>query len=441
MTTSSASSDKSFSKFLLLWTGQLISAIGNGLTSFGLGVYVYEQTGKASAVALVTLLAYLPYLLLSPPAGVLADRYDRRLMMILGDSLSALGLVYIWVCMLFGTARLWQICIGVTISSVFSSLMEPAYKASVTDLLSEEEYAKASGLIQAAGSAKYLISPFVAGLLLMHWDIKLLLIIDIATFFETVASTFAVSRSIHKHERKQASPFLSELLEGWRAVSSNKGVLVLVLITSLLTFFLGFIQTLSSPMILAFDTVETLGTAQTICACGMLISSIVIGIVPIKSGYVKALWASLFFMGIFMALFGLRENMVLICIAGFLFFATLPFANTSLDVLVRSNIENTVQGRVWGLVSLISQMGYVVAYAISGVMADYLFTPFLLSDGALADSVGRIIGTGPGRGIGLLILISGVLICVTALILSRIRSVRALEDGNNLLQCSTDEHS
>lgn len=173
---------KSFKKFLLLWSGQLVSTIGNGLTSFGLGIYVFQQTGKASAMALVTLLAFMPSLFLSAFAGVLADRYDRRLLMILGDSLSAIGLVFILVCLLRGEAQLWQICVGVAMSSVFSSLLDPAYKATVTDLLTEEQYTQASGLVQLAGSAKFLISPILAGFLLTIADIKLLLVIDICTF-------------------------------------------------------------------------------------------------------------------------------------------------------------------------------------------------------------------------------------------------------------------
>ena len=109
-----------YGKFLLLWSGELISAIGGGLTAFGLGVYVFQKTGSAGSVALVSLLAFLPTLLLGVPAGILADRYDRRLLMIVGDGLSALGIVYILVCMLKGEAAIYQICIGVLISSVFS---------------------------------------------------------------------------------------------------------------------------------------------------------------------------------------------------------------------------------------------------------------------------------------------------------------------------------
>ena len=370
-------SGKSFRKFLLLWSGELISAIGSGLTSFGLGVYVFEQTGKASAMALVILLAFMPSLLLSAVAGVLADRYDRRLLMVLSDSLSAVGIVYILICMLDGEAEVWQICVGVTISSVFSSLLDPAYKATVTDLLDKEQYTKASGLVQVAGSAKYLISPVIAGFLLTVSDIKLLLVIDICTFFVTVISTLAVRSGLDSKKYEQAKSFIREFKDGWGAVSENRGVLVLVIMTSVLTFFLGFIQTLSMPMILAFTDSSALGMVETIAASGMLVTSVMIGIFSIKRGYVKILSISLFCAGIFMAAFGLRENIVFICVSGFLFFAMLPFANTCLDFLIRTNIENSVQGRAWGLIGVISQLGYVVAYALSGVLADYMFTPLL----------------------------------------------------------------
>jgi MFS family permease len=383
-------------------------------------------------MALVILLAFMPSLLLSALAGVLADRYDRRFLMVLGDSLSAVGLVFILICMLSGEVQLWQICLGVTISSVFSSLLEPAYKATVTDLLTEEQYTKASGLVQLAGSAKYLVSPIIAGFLLTVSDIKLLLVIDICTFFVTVTATLAVRNGLASKKYEQAKSFIGEFKDGWGAVSKNKGVLVLVIMTSVTAFFLGFIQTLSMPMILAFSDSSALGTVETIAASGMLVSSVIIGILPIKGGYVKMLSVSWFCAGIFMAAFGLRENIVLICVSGFLFFAMLPFANTSLDFLIRTNIENDLQGRAWGLIGVISQFGFVVAYALSGVLTDYVFTPLLLDSGALAGSVGKIIGTGIGRGTGFLILITGVLLCVSSVILYKVKSIKKLENRGDL---------
>lgn len=403
---------KQFNKFLLLWSGELTSAVGSGLTSFGLGVYLFQQTGKASAMALVTLLAFMPGLLLSAPAGVLADRYDRRLLMVLGDGLSALGLIFILFCMLRGEAQLWQICIGVTISSVFSSLLQPAYKATITDLLTPEQYTKASGLVGVAGSAQYLISPILAGLLLSRWDIRLLLIMDICTFFVTVVATLVVRRGIVSKQIQRTTSFFQELLEGWTAVSENKGVLLLVIMGAVITLFMGVIQTLFAPMLLAFTDSTTLGITETICALGLLVSSVLIGMLSIHKGYAKILSLSLFFAGVFMAMFGLSENILLICFSGFLFFAMLPFANSSLDYMLRTNIQNQLQGRAWGLIGVISQLGYVAAYALSGL---------------LADGFGKAMGIGVGRGAGLLIIVAGVLLSVTAILLYQIKSVRQLE--------------
>lgn len=423
-----SSTGTGFGKFLFLWSGQFISAIGSGLTSFGLGIYVLQQTGQTSAMALVTLLAFMPSLLLSPVAGVLADRYDRRLLMVLGDSLSATGLIYILLCMMNGGAQLWQICIGVTVSSVFSSLLDPAYKATITDMLTEEQYTKASGFVQIAGSAKYLISPVFAGLLLAVTDVKLLLIIDICTFFVTLPTTLVVRSGLISKKSEQTQAFIQEFKEGWKAVSGRRGVLILVIMTSVMTFFIGFIETLAMPMILAFSSSTVLGTLETVMASGMLVSSAIIGMLAIRRNFVRMLAVSLFCSGLSIAAFGLRENVILIGLSGFMFFAMLPFTNTALDYLVRTNIDNSVQGRAWSLIGLLSQLGFVAAYMLAGVLADYVFTPLLVQGGVLADSVGRIIGTGNGRGMGLLIIIAGLLLSAASIIISRLKSIHSLEN-------------
>ena len=200
-----------YSRFLLLWAGNMISQVGGGLTSFGLGVYIFNRTGSAAQMALVTLLGFLPTLLLSVPAGVLADLFDRRLLMMIGDGCSAIGILYILFCMNSGGAALWQICAGVFVSACFSALPEPAFKATITDLLTKEEYTKASGLTSLAGSARYLVSPVIAGLLLAAYDIRLLLIIDISTFFVTAAAAAAVRRGLGKQRNGDRESFAGSL--------------------------------------------------------------------------------------------------------------------------------------------------------------------------------------------------------------------------------------
>ena len=403
-----------FKKFLALWTGELISSIGGGLTSFGLGVYVFRESGSAAGMALVTLLGFLPTLLLSVPAGVLADRFDRRVLMMIGDGCSGLGILYILICMMRGGASLVQICIGVFISAAFSSLLEPSYRATITDILSKEEFSKASGLVSLTGSARYLFSPVIAGFLLGVSDISLLLVIDICTFFVTITVTAIVRKGITAKVSDENRSFGESLKEGWNAVHSHKGVFWLIMVSSAITMFMGILQILVEPMILSFSDAKTLGIAETLCACGMLLSGLFLGIVGIKREYVKVLRVSIFMAGIFMIGMSLYENIIPICIFGALFFAMLPIANNAMDYLARTNIPDELQGRAWGFIGFLSQIGYVVAYAVSGLAADGL---------------GSLSGKGVGRGAAFMVLISGVLLTVTAVTLLRLSAIKELENG------------
>ena len=402
-----------FRKFILLWMGQLISAIGGGLTSFGLGVYVFEKTGSAAGMALVTLLGFLPTLLLSVPAGVLADRYDRRLLMMLGDGFSGIGVLYILVCMMRGEASLIHICIGVFISAVFSSLLDPAYKATVSDLLTEDEYSKASGLISLAGSARYLVSPVIAGILLSISDIKLLLVIDICTFILTVISTFAVRKGIKTEKSLEQISFKESMKDGWNAISKKRGVLLLVMVSSLLTLFMGVFQILAEPLILSIADAKTLGIAETICASGMLVSSLYLGIRGIHSQYVKVLSLSLTMAGLCILGFGLLKSIVFITLSGFGFFMMLPFANNCLDFLIRTNTPVKLQGRVWGIVGFLSQIGYVIAYGCSGI---------------LADRIAKCGGISVGRGAGMVISCAGVALVIVSVSILFVKEIRFLEE-------------
>lgn len=120
-----------FKIYLLIWLGTFISEIGTGMTSFALGIYIYQLTGQAASSALVTLCAFLPGLLMTPLAGILADRYDRRLLMALGDGLSGLGVLWIYFSLQTSQPSLLNICLGAAISSVFSALVNPAFRATI----------------------------------------------------------------------------------------------------------------------------------------------------------------------------------------------------------------------------------------------------------------------------------------------------------------------
>ena len=414
-------------KFLMIWSGELISSIGSGMTAFALSVYVYQTTGSATYVSLITLLAYLPTVLLSPLGGVLADRYDRRLLMIIGDLFSGLGLAYVLWNIQTGSGSMLPICIGVTFNAVFVALLEPSFRATITELLTEEEYARASGMVQIAGNAKFLISPALAGILLAVADIRLILLIDIGTFLITVTTVEIVRKSVGKAVKTERQSIGREMRLGFAEINKSKGIRILIILMSFVCFFVGILQTLTSPMVLAVSNAETVGIMESLCAVGMLLGSVFIGILGIKKNFSTVLCVAGILSGIFIALTGVNKSIFVTGAGIFLFFLALPFMNTSADVLIRKNIPNELQGRVWGIISLLSQTGTVLAYALSGVLADYVFEPLLSDNGVLSDSIGALIGTGTGRGIGFMLILSGICIIPAAFAIGRSRSIRSLQ--------------
>ncbi|MGF9698684.1 MFS transporter [Paenibacillus sp. MABNR03] len=425
----------SFGKFLIVWFGQLISLIGIGLTAFSLGVYAFEKTNTATSAALITLFTFLPSILLRPIGGILADRFDRRTMMIIGDLGSAAGLIFILGIMLTDDIQLWHIYVGVAFSSVFSALQSPAYKASATDLLDKDQFSKGSGLVQLAESSKFLFSPIIAGILLSITTIEVILIINIATFLIAILAVLVIRKSMKvERENKEDTNWLTDIQEGWKEVVTNKGVLLLVLIISLVTFYLGFLETLIGPMLLSFTDAKTLGIFQSVSAIGMLISSLCIGIFTMTKKYATVLVMGLIMCGLSFSLLGVSTNKYFIIFAGILFLSSLPFVNMSADVLVRNNIPNEKQGRVWGIIGILSQLGFIIAYSLAGFLADHVFNPLMLEGGPLASSVGHIIGTGPGRGIGFLFIIAGLFVILIAIITSRLNMIRSLEQRIDITQ-------
>ncbi len=421
---------KSMKMFIILIIGQFISSIGSGLTDFGLAIYVLNLTHSVSATAAISICAFLPSILLTPLGGILADRYDRRLLMMIGEAFSGMGLVVCLVSIMSGSPSMLVICIGVAVSSVFTALMEPAFKATVTDMISEEDFAKAGGLVQIANNAKLLISPAFAGYLLLFTSVSTLIIIDILTFFTTVLTIAFVRNSIQSVQEKKAveekTGMLTELKEGMDALKGTKGIWTLVWIMTLAVFCLGFVQILSKPLILAYATESELGTLTTVVAVGMLVGSVLISCMKHIKAYHRLLAIGLVGCGMFMALMGVREDIVMTTGFGFMMFVCMPVVQISAEVMVRRNLRNEVQGRAFGVIGFVSQMGYIVAYLCSGVLSDYVFEPFMCGDSAAAKRVGEMIESGAGRGIAMLVILAGLLLVLVGLMALNSETLKTL---------------
>ncbi len=419
-------------KFLVLVSGQLISSIGSGLTDFGLAIYVLTLTGSVTAASLVSICAFLPFILLSPAGGVLADHYDRRIMMILGELLSGLGLIICLASVMSGRPSVAVICAGAGVSSLFKALTEPAFKATITDLLPEEDFAKAGGMVQIASNAKLLISPAAAGLLLQITTVSTLILIDILTFFTTAFTVAVVKKGLSaKPGNGSGFSFFREMKEGMAAIRGKNGIPALILVMTIAVFCLGFVQILIKPLILAFAGEAELGILTTVSAFGMLAGSIVISCRKNVKSHLNMLSYGMLGCGIFLSLMGVKENLIFITAFGFMMFVFMPAIQIGAEVLIRKNLANDVQGRAFGLIGFITQIGYIFAYLLSGVLADSIFEPFMSSGSLSAARIGSLIGTGAGRGSALLILAAGLALALTGIVVPRLKSVKMLERRND----------
>ena len=120
--------------FVIVWLGQFVSMLGSGLTTFALSVWVYKRTGSATGFALVILLITLPGIFLSPLAGVLVDRWDRRRTMMLSDGTAALCVLTIALLLGFHRLEVWHVCVIAAITSMVTTLQFPAYSAAATNV-------------------------------------------------------------------------------------------------------------------------------------------------------------------------------------------------------------------------------------------------------------------------------------------------------------------
>lgn len=403
--------------FSVLWLSQLISIVGSGLTSFALGVWVYQRTGSATAFALITLFVVAPGVLLSPLAGALADRWDRKTLMILGDFGAALGTGIIALLVALGRLEIWHIYLASALTSICGAFQWPAFAASIPLLVPKERLGRANGMLQVADAAGLVIAPLLAGALVVTIGLWGVILIDFVTFLVAVAAMLPmrIPRPVVSEERQAAPPSLRrEIAEGWSYIHTRSGLVALFGLFAAFNFLVGMAGILVQPLILSFASPAVLGTLVSIGGSGLLVGGFVMGVWGGPKRRVQGILLFLLIGGILLCLHGLAPSPLLIGIVAPLFLFTWPILNGTSFSILQTKIAPEVQGRVFALSHMIMQSSRPVAALIAGPLADRVFEPLLAVRGPLAGSIGRTIGTGPGRGIALLFIVLGVLEILTA---------------------------
>ena len=396
--------------FLLVWFGQMISLIGSGLTTFGLGVWVYERTGTVSTFAVIAIAAILPAIVISPFAGAIVDRYDRRKVMIISDTCAGLSTVVVALLLFTNNLQIWHIYLSSMVNSATYAFQSPAYSASTTLLVPKQHYGRAAGLVSAAQGASLILSPALAGALIAPIGLSGIILIDFVTFLFAVSTLMLVRFPPHKPaEAKPKTSLWQEARYGWQYLTERKGLLGLILFFAFANFALSFASQLTTPMVLNFASPEELAMVVSASGIGLVIGSAVMGAWGAPRWRMLTVYAFGILQGVTMIAFGLRESIPLLVASRLLLVFGNPIANGVLMVLLQTKVLPEVQGRVFAAVRMLAWATIPIAYVLSGVLADAVFEPAMAQGGALAGSIGRIIGVGEGRGIALMFIVGGVL--------------------------------
>lgn len=426
---SSYSEPKNMRAFFTIWIGQLISIIGSGLTGFALGVWIYQQTGRATPFAMTVLFSTLPAVLLGPVAGSVADRFSRKKIILLADTGSAIITLLAFVLLFYGRLEIWNIYIIALMGSVFSAFQEPAFGASIVMLVPRKDLTRANGMTQMTNALGNLVPPLIAGLLFGLIGLKGIMLIDFITYFAAMG-TVIISK-IPQPERVEPQEKESkwhEAMAGWRYLKSTGGLLGLVFYFALVNFMINYAAVLTSPMVLANFSPAILGYVQTAGGVGMLIGSVLLSVWggPKKKIISILTFVSISSVGLVIA--GLRPNAYLIAIGYFVMLFVIPLASGSSQAIFQTKVPLDLQGRVYAMRGMISRSMMPLAFLTAGPLADFVFEPMLREGGLLVNTfIAQVVGVGPGRGIGLIFIIAGLATIIISVIAFMNPNLREIE--------------
>ncbi|MEV0215411.1 amino acid adenylation domain-containing protein [Micromonospora sp. NPDC050695] len=412
----------SLTVFYLIAMGQLVSLIGSGLTGFGMGLWVYQQTGSVSLFATATVLALLPAVVLSPVAGALADRWDRRLIMIVADCLAATGTVSLALLLWLGQLQLWHVFTAITVTAVATAFQLPAYLAAVTQLVPKRYYGRANGIVSLGTATSTVLAPLLGGALVIAVGLRGIVVIDLLTFAVAVAVTLSVRFPDTLFVRQEES-FRRAVLGGWRFIVRRHGLVALVVLTASLNYFFAMVEVLVTPLTLSFGDPAVLGRVLAASGIGMLVGSALMGVWGGTARRTTGILASIVLLGASLLTVGLRPNPLFPALGLFGMGLATALVNTHWLAIVQAKVGLDLQGRVLSMGQMLSWLMVPAGFLSAGPLAEHVFAPLVSPDGALA----AVVGTGPGRGMALAAIVAGLCSLALAAVGIAYRPIRDVE--------------
>jgi MFS transporter, DHA3 family, macrolide efflux protein len=413
--------------FLKVWIGQLVSQVGTSMTGFALTIWVYLESGSVTRLGIMLLAVNLPAILIAPTAGVLIDRLNRRIVMLVADTVAGLGSLTVALLYITDGLVYWQILIVAAVSSAAAAFQEPAYRAALPTIVAKESLGRANGLIELAPAVGTLLAPAMAGGLMVSVGLGAVLIVDFATFLVAAATLLIVRFPDVAEEGTERRSIWTEFMEGLNYLRDRRGLLGFLFLAAALNFVLTFSNVLWVPVFLSFTNEAGLGLAMSAVGGALVLGSVIMSAWGGPKARVKGMLAFMAIGGVGLAIAGVKPSLPVAIGGSVLLMLVVPIVSGTSQTLWQTKIAPAVQGRVFSTRRMVAQMGMPIAFVAAGPIADNVFEPLLMPDGALADSLGMIWETGPGRGSALLVSCVGVAVIIIAFLGWLTPSIRNIE--------------
>jgi MFS family permease len=419
--------------FTIVWLGQIVSVLATNMSAFALTIWVFQKTGSATALGLMQAFFITPYLVITPFAGVMVDRHNRKLMMMVSDLTAGLATVSILLLQAFGVLSVWHLYLAAIFQGLGNAFQWPAYSATISTMIPKEKYGRANGMMSLIDMGPGVLAPMLAGALLPIIDLTGILSIDVATFIAAILVLLAIRIPQPPRTREgvqaQGSIF-QEAAFGFRYIFARPSLLGLQLVFFFGNLCTGIAYTVLAPMVLlrTGNNSVSLGFVQSAGAIGGVVGGVAMsawGGFKRRVHGVLAGWAVSSF---FFALAGLGTWLPLWIGAMALSTIFVPLINGSNQAIWQSKVPPDVQGRVFSARTLIAWMTNPISPLIGGTLADYFLEPAMRAPGTFSAVFGWLVPPGPGAGMGLLIFLSCLGGILAGLIGYSIDAIRHAED-------------
>lgn len=399
--------------FAIVWLGQMISVFASAMSQFALTIWIFQETQSATALAMMQVCFSAPFLLATPLAGVMVDRHNRKLMMMVSDLGAGLATVLVLLLRALGLLEIWHVYVAAVIYGLGMAFQWPAYSAAITTMVPKAQYGRANGMMALVESGPGVLAPLLAGALLPVIKLTGILLFDVATFSIALGALALVH--VPQPPRSSAGvqgsgSLFQEAAYGFKYIFARPSLLGLQLIFFCGNFFATMGYTLIAPMILSRSAGNSLllGSAQSAGAIGGVIGGVVMSAWGGFKRRVHGVLLGWIVAGIGMAIAGLQGGLP-VWITGMVCMALVnALINGSNQAIWQLKVAPDVQGRVFAARRIIAQFSSPVSPLIAGTLADFVMEPQLRAAGGLATAFGWLVGSGPGAGMGLLIMFCGL---------------------------------